>query len=83
MAGLRNLEKGPKLVTPQTLRSFRTLLTPAARAAMVPVLTAPKRPQLQETEAAIARAAKSMWIDFHWCADNPFLSEEIGVCGHV
>ena len=87
IAGIRKLETGPKPVTYSTLRNLRTLVTPTARAAIIPILTAPRRPQLQKLEEAILKACTEMWIDFHWSLDNPNLSAEVGAptlfCPHV
>jgi hypothetical protein len=76
---LVNLEKGPKTITASTLRNLRKLLTPQARADIIPALTGPRRPQLQEMEKAIDAAARRQWIDFHWTEDNSYLTKELGV----
>ena len=77
--GLKKLEEGGKPVTATTLRSLRSLQTPDARAAVIPVLTARKRPQLQQVEAAITAASREMWIKFHWSTDNELLNADLGV----
>ena len=80
MEALRNLEKGPKTITASTMRSLRKLLTPQARADIIPALTGTKRPQLQEMERAIDQAARQQWLDFQWSKDNEFLKKDMGVC---
>ncbi len=79
MEALLNLEKGPKPITPSTMRSLRKLLTPRARADIIPALTGTHRPQLQEMEKAIDEAARRMWLEFHWTEENTFLQEGMGV----
>lgn len=79
LEALRNLEKGPKTITAGTMRHLRKLLTPAARADIIPALTGPHRPQLQHLEAAIEEATRRQWLDFHWTADNPQVGPDLGV----
>ena len=76
---IANLEKGTKPVAAGTLRSLRKLQTPAARADIVPWLLTMRRPQRAEVERVIDAAAKRMWVDFHWDAQNTFLTADVGV----
>ena len=53
-------------------RTLRPLVTPAARAAVLPLLL-PKQGvvALKELDKAVERVTHGMWVDFHWSAENP------------
>ena len=77
VAALKAVEKEDPDYTLNGMRCLRGLLTPAARAALVPHMAAGKR--MEDVRRAAAALEKDMWVDFHWRDDNYFLPKVIGM----
>jgi hypothetical protein len=70
--------RGQKL-TVGHFRVLRSLITPAARAAVLPLLL-PKEGEMvsvRELEREVQRVTHNTWVDFHWSEENPLIEPTI------
>jgi hypothetical protein len=67
------------------LRVLRPLITPKARAEILPLLL----PQEGETvsikalDKEVQRVTHQLWVDFHWSAENPYIDATVRMLSRV
>ena len=68
---LMNLEAN-FTVTPHVLEGLRSVATPEAAKALISVMLKDKVSR-KELDAHIATVVHDMYVDWHWCIENPYI----------
>jgi hypothetical protein len=71
---LKRLETLQQKFSVDTFRNVRLLRTPESRMGLANWLST-EVTRVSDLEGEIGRLAKAMWVEFHWSAANPMISE--------